>query len=158
GRTNFGISFDEVVSAGNGNIYLVETVTDEIVKTTTPNTFNTNSTYQSFDFEAGLLKPNTNYHIELDAGTYVDFFGNDFEGISDETMFGFTTEEAETIAPVVSYLYPGNGGTNISISTTSFQIQFDEDVIALEGGSISHHIHTEICCWRTMLPQCRYYL
>ncbi len=132
GRKYFNISFDETVQPGTGNINLVETGTGTVVKTTTPLDYG-NSDYQSFVFDDALLSANTTYHIEMDAGVYVDMFGNDFAGISDSETWTFTTVNAETDPPVGTPLFPRNNQVDVPVDITFFQVSFDEVVSASTG-------------------------
>ncbi len=132
GRRYFNISFDETVQPGTGNINLVESGTGTVVKTTTPLDYG-NSDHQSFVFDDALLSANTTYHIAMDAGVYVDMFGNDFSGISDSETWTFTTVNAETDPPVGTPLFPRNNQVDVPVDITFFQVSFDEVVSASTG-------------------------
>lgn len=129
---SFEIQFNERVQYSQGQVYLIETATNKIVKTTSPASggffFSSN-----FSFPEGPLKPNTEYHIEIDAGTYLDLFGNEFSGISDETVWSFTTKPAETDAPILEYIFPDHNSNNISVNQIQFSMTFDE-FVKFEGG------------------------
>lgn len=129
---NFEMQFSERVQYSQGQLYLIETATDKIVKTTLP--ASDGFFYTSyFSFPDGPLKPNTEYHIEIDAGTYLDLFGNEFAGISDETAWSFTTKSVEADAPILEDIFPDHNSTNISINQTHFSMMFDE-LVKFEGG------------------------
>lgn len=132
---SFTMQFNEVVKYSKGVIYLVETATDEIVKSTIPIDYGGYSNDRSFSFTQSLLKPNVQYHIQIDAGMYEDLFGNKFAGISDGTVWSFTTRSAETDAPKIEELFPSHGSNGISINHTYFRINFDE-AVKYEGGAL----------------------
>lgn len=86
------ITFNENIQKGSGNIY-VKRVTDNV----TVQTIGVNSaavtlpaSYQA-SFEISGLSFNTAYYIEADAGTFEDVLGNDFAGITGNSVWSFTT-------------------------------------------------------------------
>lgn len=132
-QTYFGLSFDEGVQSQGGEVRLVKTSTGATIKTQTLSAGTFFSSFHAFSFDRGLLETSTQYHIEIDAGTYEDIFGNAFAGISDETVWSFTTMEAETDAPEITSLDPAHNTTEIEITRNYFRIDFDEEVVANSG-------------------------
>lgn len=129
----FSVTFNEDVTTGSGQWRLVKTATDEVVKTQNVTSNSNYDSYWSINFTAEILEPSTQYHIEMDAGTYKDVFGNNFAGISDETTWSFTTQEAETDPPAITSLSPSHNATGVSIGQTYFRINFDENVTRIAG-------------------------
>ncbi len=132
-RTYFSLNFDEDIAPVSGEWRLVETASGQTIKSTSVNNNDNYRSWQSISFSQGFLEPETVYHIEIDAGTYQDVFGNDFEGITDETTWSFTTQGAESEPPLIVSTSPSNNNTDISIGQTFFSYTFDEDVTYISG-------------------------
>ncbi|MEL7006782.1 MAG: Ig-like domain-containing protein, partial [Bacteroidota bacterium] len=134
GISSFQIQFDEdVIAIEGGSMSLIEADTDEVVETISLTNASSYSSYQSIYFSSGILEPSTEYYITVGANSYEDVFGNGFEGISDKTVWSFTTEEGETDPPVITSLTPSHEGADVSISLSNLEITFDENVRILGG-------------------------
>ncbi len=127
------ITFDEAVDAKTGNISLYKTAGDVFVEdfdvsAEISGSGTTTITCDPTDFEG-----DTEYYIIIDATAFDDLSGNSFAGISDKTIWNFTS--ADVVAPSISTLSPEDNGTDVAISS-NLVITFDEAVDA-ETGYIS---------------------
>ncbi|MCG8306517.1 MAG: Ig-like domain-containing protein [Cytophagales bacterium] len=128
--------FDEPVVWGQGNIYLLDRSTDEIVDQIDV------STLESTDIDNGIghyfkvtLEPGKSYYIQLDPGTITDLFGNELVILplseqGDEWYF-FTPVDDET-GPRISYAYPEFNAKGVGLSP-EFKISFDEAIFPGNG-------------------------
>lgn len=137
-RTFYSLSFDEGVRQIGGK-------TISIVRSSDNTVIATDILWESGFFSDGwniffnsdlLLEPATTYHMVVEAGSYVDKFGNSFVGISDNNTWSFTTESSETDLPIISSLSPSNGAIGVS-TTSGFSVTFNESVKEKEGGTFS---------------------
>ncbi|MDW3192660.1 MAG: Ig-like domain-containing protein [Cytophagales bacterium] len=133
----FGLVFDEVVESHSGEARMIKTSTGEIIKTTTEfwdaNGYDGLSVDKYFFFDQEFLEPSTKYHIEIDEKVFRNSSDIFLEGISDSTIWSFTTAPLDTLPPVATNSFPINGATGVSITQTLFSIYFDEPVIGIGG-------------------------
>ncbi|MBU8893764.1 MAG: Ig-like domain-containing protein [Bacteroidales bacterium] len=124
---NLEITFTEDIEAAVGDIVImnatgpVEHERIDVQSGQINITGNIATITPSADFDAL-----TDYYVLIDYGAFEDLTGNKYAGITDDTKWNFTTEEDNT-NPVVSYYTPGNGATDVVVSTT-LQITFSEPV------------------------------
>lgn len=78
------------------------------------------------------LAESTGFYVHISAGFIEDLVGNDFAGISDNTTWNFTTEDATE--PSIATLSPIDNELNVAINIQPV-ITFSEDV-ALAAGDI----------------------
>lgn len=132
-NTTLEFTFSEDLSAGVGQIslydYSEETLIETIDVSSSAVTIVGNKV--TVNPPTGLLY-NTNYYVNIDPGTFQDFSGNDFVGLSSDASNGmvFTTELDVTI-PVLTSISPILNATDVSINT-NLAFTFSEDVL---GGS-----------------------
>ncbi|HEY0652318.1 MAG TPA: FG-GAP-like repeat-containing protein [Chryseosolibacter sp.] len=127
-NTTVTITFDEEAFAVGGKMLLLYRNTDlstPILGINVTDAVKSGSTF-SFTFPSNLLT-GVKYNISVDAGAFVDKYGN----ASDESPTGnwaFTT----AAGPVSTALVPANGSTNVA-ANTALQITFDKNVTAVAG-------------------------
>ena len=130
--SNLGIIFNEVVSIGTGNININKSADNTIVEMIDV----TGGLVTGFGTNSITINPVTNftegtsYFITIAQGAFADFYGNTFSGISNKSVWNFTTIAPEVI-PVENQggIMAGNddgqgGGTlppleNLSSSSSS---------------------------------------
>jgi hypothetical protein len=86
-----GITFDEDVIKGTGNIY-VKRISDNVTVQTIPvsaSSVTTSGNKANFIIEG--LAYSTSYYVEADAGTFTDVSTNGFAGITGSAIWSFTT-------------------------------------------------------------------
>ena len=132
-RALFMMNFDELVTPASGEYRLVKTSTGETIKTHSISINNSFDNQQSIGFSYHVLEPSTQYHIEMDAGSYVDVFGNEFAGILEESEWSFTTRDPEADAPTIVETFPAHGSNDVSIFEFAFSISFSEIVTPVSG-------------------------
>ena len=125
------ITFNENVLVNNGNITIMNAtsgLTHEVINITSGEisiSGNILTISPSTDF-AGL----TDYYVLIASTAIRDESGNDFAGISDTTIWNFTT--GNTTAPGVINLSPLDNSIGIVV-TSNLQITFNETVVANAG-------------------------
>jgi methionine-rich copper-binding protein CopC len=144
----FGILFDEltVPTVSNPEIEIYKAADDQLVSTLSlyegydqPSLefFNGASSGYPFFFEfTEFLEGTTDYYILMNAGQFEDRFGESFGGISDKTIWNFTTEEPETVPPTAISFNPGLGATGVLVDIGELEIDFDEEIKFGSSGSI----------------------
>lgn len=93
---DFNIGFDAFVKPDAGSIYLYQASNDSLIATRELSTESTSfDTLYNWTFDDyNLLQPATDYYILVDDDAFVDPFGNQFGGISSDTMWTFKTKDA----------------------------------------------------------------
>lgn len=92
-NSDLSILFNEnIIKGASGNIYLrriSDNVAEQTIDVTSPLvTINGGNTA---NIDIATLTINTAYYIEIDSGTFEDVAGNDFAGISGNSIWNFTT-------------------------------------------------------------------
>jgi hypothetical protein len=82
---------------------------------------------------AGTFGSLTGYFVQIGSTCFKDAAGNYFAGISDATIWNFTS--ADTVAPTVTSFNPADNATGIG-ATSSLGIIFSENVVKGETGDI----------------------
>ncbi|MBI1407812.1 MAG: hypothetical protein GC145_16990 [Caulobacter sp.] len=95
------LTFDESVSVGTGNIYIIRTSDSTIVETIDVTSGQVTGSGTTWTVNPSItLAGNTAYAVQIDAGTFTDTDGSIFFGIGDNTTLNFTTGDVN--APTVS--------------------------------------------------------
>lgn len=81
------------------------------------------------------LSGSKTYYVLIDAGAIKDLTGNQFAGISSNTIWKFNTIIVDTQAPVVTQFAPFNNATGVAFSP-SLQLTFNEDIQTVAGKTI----------------------
>ena len=135
--TNFSVFFDESVRiVGCKSISLFKFDDNSLIAQITTNDGSFLSTSQGFSFGSVLLEPATKYYINIEEGTFVDFFGNPSAAITDTQTWTFITSEAVSSAPDITQLNPENGATDVEVNRSFFVINFERSVRDRANGSI----------------------
>jgi Ca2+-binding RTX toxin-like protein len=102
------LTFDESVSVGTGNIYIIRTSDNTIVETIDVTSGQVTGSGTTWTVNPGTtLAGSTAYAVQIDAGTFIDADGSVFFGVGDNTTLNFATAAANA-APVAS---SGGGGS-----------------------------------------------
>lgn len=125
--SNLGVTFNEFIVLATGNITLRESSGGAMVETFDVDTSSRLQVSGSSltIYPSNNMAPATSYYVEIDASAVDDLAGNSFAGISDPTIWNFTTDATN---PVVGTLdTPSNGATGVSVDS-SLDLTFSEDV------------------------------
>ncbi|MBT5467552.1 MAG: hypothetical protein HOK42_14105, partial [Candidatus Marinimicrobia bacterium] len=132
---NISLTFSESVQGGSGNILIkkgstiVETIdikSDQVTFSGKIMTIN-----PAFDFT-----DSTAYNIQVATTAVVDFSGNAYSGISDETTLNFTTgTTSDTTNPTLSSSTPADNATGVS-KNGNIVLTFSENVVANTGNIV----------------------
>ena len=127
--SNLEIEFDENVVANSGNIVITNAITSATHLTIDVSavsiTGNIVTIDPSIDFDES-----TDYYVLIDNGAFVDVVGNSFAGISDNTVWNFSTPD--NTSPIILTLSPVDDATDVDVNT-NLQVTFSEPVIANTG-------------------------
>ena len=125
-QTDLVITFDQIISKGTGNIRIKKSSNDSTVETIniTSNRVTTSGKTATINPVDNLAK-NTTYYIEIDQNAF-RYNGISFPGISDSTIWNFTTSNDSTQAKVISFS-PENGSQDASVAS-DLVLTFDKDV------------------------------
>ncbi|MDD5050805.1 MAG: Ig-like domain-containing protein [Candidatus Pacebacteria bacterium] len=133
-NANLILTFDKVVTAGTGNIYLKQGgTTIETIDVTSGQVTGSGTNIITIN-PTTTLSSQTTYTIQIDINAFHDSFGNGYPGISDNTTWSFTS--ADTVAPTVSSLSPATLATGAPVHS-SLAITFSENVIVQSGGFVT---------------------
>ncbi len=83
-----------------------------------------------------LLKGTKTYYVLIESGAITDISNNAFGGIASSSVWRFSTDAK---APAIVQLTPTNNSTDIS-ATTSLVVQFDENIVAGAGKTLTVYI------------------
>ncbi len=136
----FDVYFNEDIATTTGNIVLYDASDDSVVET-----MNVGSSTVTFSSASQLtidplvtLDPGVEYYFLIDAGAITDVSGNEWSGISDPTVWSFTTDGG----PAVSGLVPEDDATGVALvndgEASSFEITFDQNVVVATGDITLH--------------------
>lgn len=132
---NLSATFDEQIKIGTGNVTIKNLdLSTEIVIPVSDAQIVVSGAVLKIDPSA-VLAPFTNYSIQIDAGAIQDFAGNPFAGISDDTVWNFTTGEPDLTPPTITTLSPSNQAGGV-LARTNLIATFSE-AIELSNGSIT---------------------
>ena len=114
---NIQVVFDELVTKGSGNIYVVRTSDNVVIETIAVGSAQVTGSGTNWTIDLSVtLAGSTAYAIRFDAGTFVDTDSAIFQGIDDNFTLNFITAAVNT-APVVD-LDGASPGTGNAISYT----------------------------------------
>lgn len=85
------INFNESVQKGTGNIVIKKTSDNSVVQTIDVTTAAVTVSTTTVSFNLSGLAQNTGYYIEIGNGAFKDLANNNFEGISGNSTWAFTT-------------------------------------------------------------------
>ena len=127
--SNITLSFDENVSAGDGNI-IISNGSDTrtiAIGDTSQVTFEGNTVTIN---PAADLTVDTLYSVQVASGVIVDTAGNPYAGINEANALIFKTTFPSD--PRLEYSFPSNGDTEFQIDR-NIELNFDENVVAGSG-------------------------
>ncbi|MFO7829820.1 MAG: Ig-like domain-containing protein [Bacteroidales bacterium] len=127
---NLQINFDEIVYLNTGTVEIRKVSDGSLVESIDVTTLSGDGTETvtinpSADFES-LVE----YYILISAGAFTDEAGNEFDGITTNSEWTFTTVDADS--PVISSVSPEDESMDVSVNT-NLVITFNENVIAQSG-------------------------
>lgn len=133
--SNLGMTFNENVKKGTGNIYIIRSSDDAIIQT-----IDVASSAVSVSYATVTVNPpsdlanSTAYYIQLASGVIQDTAGNNYAGISDATTWNFTTG-----APIYSINVTQPTGGSITPAGTG------NVVMVTEGANQTFTYNTNPC-------------
>lgn len=133
--TNLVVTFDENIALGTGTIAIRDLDTPADTLITLPDARVTVSGAQLIIDPATDLAITTAYAIRIAATAVTDLAGNPYAGIDDDTLWNFTTGQADLTAPMIVSLSPADDATAVSLAS-NLLATFDED-IAVGSGNIT---------------------
>lgn len=125
-QTNLGITFNQIISKGTGNIRITKANTGEVVET-----INVTSDRVTLSGKTATINPvsnlarNTTYTIEVDENTF-KYNGVGFAGISDRNTWNFLTTNDGTQSKVTAFS-PENGSQDVPVATDLI-LTFDQTI------------------------------
>lgn len=131
-ENNIELFFNESIQAGNGNITISNGTDTRVISISDTNQIIFDQP-QSGGISVSInptddLVPNTTYHVLIDNGAIIDFSGNPFLGITDDTTLNFMT----VIDPILLGSNPYDDFTDFK-SDNDLWLVFDEIVKAGAG-------------------------
>jgi methionine-rich copper-binding protein CopC len=142
-NSNLQISFSENVVANTGLITIMKgTTTQEsidVLSTKVTIVADLVTINPEFDFDG-----ETNYYVVIDNSAFHDESGNAFTGISDQTVWNFTTEDVTQPTVAITSTASGtvNGSFDVTITFSEVVTGFTEGDVTLVNGSISEFTET----------------
>jgi methionine-rich copper-binding protein CopC len=121
------LTFSEEVVKGTGNITINQGTTSQIINVTDAavSVNGTTVTINPADFPS-----QTAINVRIEAGSFKDLAGNNYAGITDNSIWNFTTEDKT--APTLTSFTPANNATDIAVNT-NLVIKFSEAIKAGTG-------------------------
>lgn len=127
-NTNLTINFNKVVYPGSGNITIKNASTGaEVEKISVNDSRVTGSGSAIIQVRRSTtLSTNTSYYVNIDRGAFVDAAGNSYAGISNTSDWWFRVA-TDTNNPVVSYVSPSSGSSNVAIGA-NLEVTFNKEI------------------------------
>ena len=127
---NLQINFDEIVYLNTGTVEIYKVSDGVLVESIDVTTLSGDGTETvtidpSVDFESQL-----EYYVLVSAAAFTDEAGNEFDGITTDSEWTFTTVDADS--PVVLSVSPEDESIDVSVNT-DLVITFSENVFAQSG-------------------------
>jgi Ca2+-binding RTX toxin-like protein/methionine-rich copper-binding protein CopC len=123
---NLVVNFSEAIQKGSGNIFIKKVTGNSVVETIPVTASNiTVSGSQLTINPTADLAPGTDYYVEIADGAIQDISGNNYAGISGNSIWNFQT--ADTTAPTASSFTPTDDATNIAVAA-DLVVDFSEDI------------------------------
>jgi len=136
-NTDFTITFNENIQIGTGSFYVRRSSTGAIVYQIDVSNASITGSTATFTLPDNLYIL-TNYYIQIDAGAFTDFAGNDYAGTSTPFVWNFTTATAsDYIAPTATALSPVDNATDVIISN-NLTLNFNEAVQLVENAVLKN--------------------
>lgn len=140
------LNFDQAVRLGVGDIVLHKTADGSVVETFTNGVGSAGGSASASETSVSInpnadLAPLTSYYLTITKGAITDSAGVAFAGLSDPSLFNFTTVPLDTAAPVLFWTAPVDNQTHIVVNT-DFLLSFNE-AVRLGAGSIELHKTTD---------------
>ena len=134
-NANLILWFSETIQKGtSGNILIKRTSDDSTIETiAVTNSRVTVSGNQATIDPATTFAEKAEYYVQIPAGTFNDFSGLSYAGISDTTTWNFTT--GDFTAPTVSTLSPADNATGVTLAG-NLVISFSEPIQKGASGDI----------------------
>lgn len=123
-----GITFDETVQPGNGNVFLYQGAS--IVETFPASSGIFDGASVTFTPSSPLFT-STEYHVIVEATAIQDLAGNTFSGLPLNTDWAFTTAAPDTTPPAPD-LFPLDDSLDF-VATASIELSYDEPVMLGSG-------------------------
>jgi methionine-rich copper-binding protein CopC len=122
--TNLIINFSESVTRGQGAIIITAGATEQSISVTSEEAVSIDE--NKVTINPADLPYNTQVSIQISPGAFQDAAGNEFIGITDNTIWNFTTApQPDNTPPTVISFSPAKGETNI-ILDRNLILTFDE--------------------------------
>ena len=127
---NLQINFDEIVYLNAGTVEIRKVSDGSLVESFDVTTLSGDETETvtidpSADFESQV-----EYYVLVSAGAFTDEAGNEFDGITTNSEWTFTTVDADS--PVISSVSPEDESMDVTVNT-DLEITFSENIFAQSG-------------------------
>jgi hypothetical protein len=136
------LTFDEAVTKGTGNIYIVRTSDNTVMETIAVTSSQVTGSGASWTIDPSVtLAATTAYSVRIDARTFVDSDSAVFFGIYDNTTLNFTTGTVN-VAPSVANLAGDSvgfteGGAAVLLDNGGNATVTDGDSANFDGGNVT---------------------
>lgn len=132
---NLVLTFNEkVLPVTNKNMVIRNATTNQIVETIDVTHANVSIANQSVTINPTKdLNNNTAYSIHIDAGAFIDLAGNEYDGITNNTTWHFTT----SALPTYTVIYDSNGADGGNVPMDSKRYKTQETITVLNNGDLN---------------------
>jgi hypothetical protein len=141
----FVLEFDLPVKAGQGKVFRVIDDSNGIsagILVSDDNFVSIKGNRVTINFP-GNINPNTDYHVEVDFGAFMDLEDNENSGISDSKTWNFSTiNTVDSQDPQLLGLLPEDNVKEVSFGITNFEMFFDESIVAGFGNGVLTNLAT----------------
>ena len=129
--SNLVITFNENISAGGGAVRIYNS-SDVLVQSITVTSGMISGDTLTINPSSDLAQ-DTSHYVLIDSDAVEDVVGNNYAGISDKTIWNFTTGPAPGLASS-GYFSPADGTTSVAVDS-NLEITFNENISA-GGGAV----------------------
>ena len=129
------ITFSENVKKGTSGVMTIRKLADNTtveIAQISSNQVNVEGNKVAFTLDTDLLG-NTEYYVEVTEGAFESTDGIQFDGISDNSFWRFTTGDASY--PTITALSPSNNSSDVSTNLEAIEITFSAPIV--KGNKIS---------------------
>ncbi|NOQ23807.1 MAG: hypothetical protein GQ564_00455 [Bacteroidales bacterium] len=131
---NLVLTFSEDLVKNVGNITITNETTSSVHETISVTESNVDVSANIVTIDPSIdFDDLSEYHVQIEYGTFHDLEGNSYSGITDDVTWNFTT--GDNTAPMVSNFSPADDATGV-VLTSNLEINFDEIVNAVSGNIV----------------------
>jgi len=130
---NLIVVFSENVQKGIGNILIKETSGGNIFQTIDVEADAVTVTNNSVEIIHNNFASNTEYYVEMEAGSFEDLVGNPFEGISGANSWNFTTETSTLAVDWANLQFPATAIINTTATIEIYAQVYAQNITPVTG-------------------------